>query len=138
LSLLSDEEQIAYVSARIHALGGGLETAHDASPAAAQLAAGLIAYENGDTTAARAAFEAAIHLDGPAAEKARAHYYIGAMDYQHRRYANARNHIEAASQAPEPERGWAAAMLQWRWDEQPAADPAASPDLAASSAPTGE
>ena len=122
LSLLSDEDQIAYASGRIHALGGGHESAHDSSPAATQAAAGIAAYENGDAAAARAALEAAIHLDGSAAEKARAHYYLGAMDYQHRRYADARNHIEAAAAAPEPERGWAAAMLHWRWDEHPAAD----------------
>jgi tetratricopeptide (TPR) repeat protein len=132
LSLLSDEDQLAYASGRIHALGGGHAEAHDSSPAATQVAAGRIAYENGDGVSARAAFEAAIHLDGPAEEKARAHYYLGAMDYQHRRYADARNHIEAAAAAPEPERGWAAAMLHWRWDEQPAAVSDASP------APTSE
>lgn len=131
LSLLSTEDELAFVSDRIHALGGGQETAHDSSPAATQVAAGMVAYENGDATAARAAFEAAIHLDGPAEEKARAHYYLGAMDYQHRRYADARNHIEAASTAPEPERGWAAAMLQWRWDERQDAASDASPAPAA-------
>jgi tetratricopeptide (TPR) repeat protein len=121
LSLLASEDEIAYASGRINALGGGHETAHDSSPAATQVADGMVAYENGDAAAARAAFEAAIHLDGPTEEKARAHYYLGAMDYQHRRYADARDHIEAAAAAPEPERGWAAAMLQWRWDEHPAA-----------------
>jgi tetratricopeptide (TPR) repeat protein len=66
LSLLSDEAQLAYVADRIHALGGGHETAHDSSPAATQVAAGLVAYEDGDAAAARTAFEAAIHVDGPA------------------------------------------------------------------------
>ena len=152
LSLLSDEDQLGYATGRIHALGGGQQTAHDSSPAATQLAAGMVAYDNGDAAAARAAFEAAVHLDGPAQEKARAHYYLGAMDYQHRLYANARNHVEAAAAgASEPERGWAVAMLQWRWDEHVAATqgtaspapaapptPASPPAAGGAPAPTGE
>lgn len=121
VSLLSDAGQLEYVRGRIKALGGGAAEADDDSGAAAQVAAGLAAYENADAAGARAAFEAALHLDGTVEEKGRAHYYLGSMDYQAGRYADARNHVEAAvAGAPEPERSWAESMLQWRWDQNPA------------------
>jgi tetratricopeptide (TPR) repeat protein len=107
---------------RIHALGGGQVGAADDTPAATQVAAGINAYENGDAAAAHTALSAALHLEGPDEQKARARYYLGAMDYQAARYADARVHVEAAAAgAPEPERSWAHDMLQWRWDEHPAA-----------------
>jgi tetratricopeptide (TPR) repeat protein len=122
LSLLADADQLSYARARIKALGGGEAAADDGSRAAAQVAAGLIAYENGDGTGARSAFEAALHLDGTDEERGRAHYYLAAMDYQAGQFANARNHLEdALASAPEPERSWAQGMLHWRWDENPAA-----------------
>lgn len=97
----------------------GVHVAEDHSSAAAeQLADGKRAYESGDAAGARKAFEAAVHLDGPPEVKGSAQYYLGAMDYQAKHYAAARNHVEAAvSTAAEPERAWAEAMLQWRWDE---------------------
>jgi len=78
------------------------------------------AYQLGDAAAARTALEAALHLDGPDEVKGRGHYYLGAMDYQEKKYAEARNHIEAAStSAPDPERAWATDMLTWHYDESP-------------------
>ncbi|MDT4941790.1 MAG: hypothetical protein QOJ34_1879, partial [Pseudonocardiales bacterium] len=140
LSLLSSADEIAYVRERIHALGGGEATAADQSPASAQVAAGVIAYENGDATGAQTAFQAALHLEGPESEKGRAHYYLGAMAYQARHYAEARNHVEnAVAHAPSPEQGWASSMLNWRWDEHPAAAgtsaAAGTPGAAAPGAP---
>lgn len=121
ISHASDQADLAYIAGRIKALGGGESSPDDNSPAAAQVAAGVIAYQNGDASGARTAFEAALHLDGSDAEKGRAQYYLGAMDYQAHQYANARNHVEAAAHnAPDPERSWAVDMLHWRWDE---ADP---------------
>jgi tetratricopeptide (TPR) repeat protein len=98
----------------------GVQVAADHSTAAAeQFADGKRAYESGDAAGARKAFEAALHLDGPAEVKGSARYYLGAMDYQAKHYAAARNHVEAAvSTAAEPERAWAEAMLKWRWDEE--------------------
>jgi tetratricopeptide (TPR) repeat protein len=122
LSLLADTGQLAFARERIKALGGGAATPDDAGRSAAQVAAGRTSYENGEAAAARTAFEAALHLDGTTEDKGRAHYYLAAMDYQAGRFADARNHLEAAlTSAPEPERAWAQAMLHWRWDENPAA-----------------
>ena len=89
------------------------------SPAAHQLAAGIEAFELGDAAAARPALEAAMHLDGATDEiKGRAGYYIGAMDYQEHKYADARDHLErAAAIAPDPEKTWAHEMLHSRWEE---------------------
>jgi tetratricopeptide (TPR) repeat protein len=93
-------------------------TADDSSPAAAQVVAGVEAYQLGDLAAARTALQAALHLDGPDDVKGRAHYYLGAMDYQDKHYAEARNHLEAAATgAPEQERDWATQMLSWHWEE---------------------
>ena len=108
----------------------GVHVADDHSSAAAeQLADGKRAYESGDAAGARKYFEAALHLDGPAEIKGSAQYYLGAMDYQDKHYAAARNHVEAAaSTAAEPERAWAEAMLQWRWEEHvPEPAPAGEP-----------
>lgn len=140
LSLLADRGQLEYAQERIKALGGGHAFAgpdapipDDDSAAAAQIEAGQVAYENADAAGARAAFEAALHLDGTAQVKGRAHYYLAAMDYQAGHYADARNHLDAAlASAPDPERGWAAAMLHWRWDENPAGP------AQAAQAPAGE
>lgn len=123
---VSDDGSDTVAAARkmIQTLGGAAETAADDSPASAQVAAGVQAYENGDAHAARNDLAAALHLEGPDDQKARARYYLGSMDYQAHRYADARVHIEAAAQAaPEPERSWAQAALHWRWDEDPAAAP---------------
>jgi len=108
-----------------HAGGPAGAAADDTSSQAAhQVSVGVGAYESGDATAARTAFEAALHLDGPDDAKGRAHYYLGAMDYQAGHYAQARNHVEAAvEKAPDPEKGWAHAMLGWRWDEVPEIPP---------------
>ncbi|HEV7205741.1 MAG TPA: tetratricopeptide repeat protein [Jatrophihabitans sp.] len=93
-------------------------TADHSSPAAEQLVNGIEAYQQGDLAAARTALEATLHLDGPAEVKGRARYYLGALDYQDRRYADARNHLEeAARSAPDQERAWATEMLSWHWDE---------------------
>jgi tetratricopeptide (TPR) repeat protein len=136
LSMASNQDDIDFIRGRIKVLGGGEATADDASAAAAEVAAGVIAYENGDAAGARTAFEAALHLDGTDAEKGRAQYYLGAMDYQAHQYANARNHVEAAAKnAPEPEKGWAQGMLQWRWDEHLAAPAAGAASPAAPGAP---
>ncbi|MEO9140534.1 MAG: hypothetical protein ABI345_15900 [Jatrophihabitans sp.] len=90
------------------------------SPAAQHVVDGVDNYQYGDLPAARAFFEAALHADGPDEVKGRAHYYLGAMDYQDHHYADARNHIDiAAASAPDQERGWAAQMLTWDWQEAP-------------------
>ena len=92
--------------------------ADTSSPAAAQVVEGVEAYQFGDLAAARTALEAALHLEGPDEVKGRAHYYLGAMDYQEKQYAEARNHLEAAAAtAPDPERAWAGEMLTWHWEE---------------------
>lgn len=99
---------------------GVVAHADHSSPAAQQVVDGVEAYELGDGARARTALEAALHLEGPAEVKGRAHYYLGAMDYQEKKYADARNHVEAAAtSAPDPERGWAADMLTWHYDESP-------------------
>ena len=110
----------------------GVHVAADHTSAAAEeLANGKRAYESADAGGARKAFEAALHLDGPPEIKGSAQYYLAAMDYQAKHYAAARNHAEAAAaSAAEPERGWAEAMLQWRWEEHvtepaPAGEPQA-------------
>jgi tetratricopeptide (TPR) repeat protein len=132
LSLLADNDQLAYAHGRIKELGGGDAAPDDDTAASAQVAAGLTAYENSDATAARTAFQAALHLDGTVDEKGRAHYYIAAMDYQENHFADSRNHLEAAlKDAPEPERSWAQGMLAWRWDEQPATATGQAPSAAA-------
>ncbi len=93
-------------------------TPDNSSPAAAQVVAGVEAYQLGDLTAARTALQAALHLDGPDDVKGRARYYIGAMDYQDKQYSEARNHLEAAAaSAPAQERDWAQQMLSWHWEE---------------------
>ncbi len=91
----------------------------DTSPAAHQLEAGIEAYRLGDAAAARSALEAALHLDGSTDEiKGRAGFYLGAMDYQQNKYADARDHLErAVALAPDPEKTWAHDMLQSRWEE---------------------
>jgi tetratricopeptide (TPR) repeat protein len=139
LSLLSDNDQIAFAQGRIKALGGGHAFAgsdapipDDDSPAAAQVEAGVVAYENADGAGAKKAFEAALHLEGTAETKGRAHYYLAAMQYQWGQYADSRDHLDAAlTSAPEPERSWAQGMLAWRWDEHPAAASAQAPAAAA-------
>ncbi|HEX3335933.1 MAG TPA: hypothetical protein VHS54_05680 [Jatrophihabitans sp.] len=94
--------------------------ADTSSPAATQVVDGVESYQLGDVAAARSALEAALHLDGPADVKGRAHYYLGAMDYQDKHYANARNHLEAAAaSAPAQEKAWASEMLTWHWEETP-------------------
>ena len=93
-------------------------TADSSSPAAQQVVNGVEAYQLGDLAAARTDLQAALHLEGPADVKGRAQYYLGAMDYQDKHYAEARNHLEAAaSAAPDQERAWATEMLSWHWDE---------------------
>jgi tetratricopeptide (TPR) repeat protein len=119
--LTDDEPIVATARDMIKKLGGAHEGASDQSPVAVQLAAGIEAYENGDAHGARAALEAVLHMDGPDDVKGRAHYYLGTMEYQAHQYAAARDHIDAAVHAAsEPERSWAEAALQWRWDEHPA------------------
>jgi tetratricopeptide (TPR) repeat protein len=112
----ANSETVGEIRKRLHALGVHVD-ATDATPAAAQVAVGIAAYENGDATGARTALEAALHLEGEDSEKGRAHYYLGAMLYQQHHYADSRNHIDAAvADAPEPENSWAQAALQWHWD----------------------
>jgi tetratricopeptide (TPR) repeat protein len=98
----------------------GVVGMHDSSsPAATQVVIGVDAYQLGDLGAARTALQAALHIDGPGEVKGRARYYLGAMDYQDKHYADARNHLEAAStSAPHQERAWALEMLKWHWDER--------------------
>ena len=137
IPLMTNAQDADDVRERLRALGGAQVGAADATPAATQVAAGINAYENGDAAAAHTALSAALHLDGPDEQKARARYYLAAMDYQAARYADARVHVEAAAAgAPEPERSWAEAMLQWRWDEHDAAAPATSASPAAAQTPT--
>jgi len=125
------------VRQRLHVLGGGTATASGTSAADAQVASGIAAYENGDATTAHTDLSAALHLEGPDDQKARARYYLAAMDYQAGRYADARVHVEAAaSGAPEPERSWAHAMLQWRWEEHDSAAPASSAAAAGATSAT--
>lgn len=106
-----------------HALFGeiGVRSVDDSSSPAAQQAVDAVAnYQYGDLAAARAGFEAALHVEGPDDVKGRAHYYLGSMDYQDHRYADARNHLtDAAASVPDEERDWASEMLTWQWDETP-------------------
>jgi hypothetical protein len=84
-------------------MASALSTDAQKSHAAYRLA--VEAHQLGNASAARAALEAALHLDGPDDVKGRAHYYPGAMDHQERRYADARNHLgAAATKAPVQER----------------------------------
>jgi tetratricopeptide (TPR) repeat protein len=93
-------------------------TADHSSPAAEQVVNGVDEYQQGNAANARTALEAALHLEGPDEVKGRAHYYLGAMDYQEKKYADARNHVEAAANtAHDPERSWAIDMLNWHYDE---------------------
>ena len=114
------DDQAAIDIARQKLLDVGVHsTADHSSPAAEQVVIGVDAYQQGNAAPARTAFEAALHLAGPDDVKGRAHYYLGAMDYQEKKYADARNHIEAAAQtASDPEKGWAADMLTWHYDER--------------------
>jgi tetratricopeptide (TPR) repeat protein len=91
-----------------------------ASPATHQLNAGIEAYQLGDAAAARAALEAAMHVEGTTDEiKGKASFYLGTMDRQAASYAEARDRLERAAElAPEPERSWAAQLLAEKWDEQ--------------------
>jgi tetratricopeptide (TPR) repeat protein len=114
---LDDPAAIEIARQRITDIGVK-STADHSSPAAEQVVNGVEAYQLGDAAAARTALEAALHLDGPDDVKGRAHYYLGAMDYQENKYADARSHIEAAANsAPDPEKGWATDMLTWHYDE---------------------
>jgi tetratricopeptide (TPR) repeat protein len=114
---LDDPEMIALARQNLAELGV-VERDDKAGPAANQVAHGVSAYELGDLAAAGQALQVALHLDGPAEVKGRAHFYLGSMDYQNRRYAEARNHLEAAAaNAPAQERDWATQMLGWHWDE---------------------
>jgi tetratricopeptide (TPR) repeat protein len=113
------DDPLAIEGTRIRLGEIGVHSRDDhSSPAAQQVVDGVEAYQLGDAAAARSALEAALHLDGPAEVKGRAHYYLGAMDYQEKKYADARNHAEAAATtAPDPEKGWATDMLTWHYDE---------------------
>ena len=117
LPRLTDEADIEQVQELLRRIGGSV--ADDASsPGAHQVAVGRQAYEAGDAGAARSAFEAALQLDGPDTARGRAHYYLGAMDYQAGHYAQARDHLEAAAaDAPSPEGIWARSMLALRWED---------------------
>jgi tetratricopeptide (TPR) repeat protein len=118
IPLTTVTEDADQIRERLKHLGGAQVGAAGTSPADIQVASGINAYENGDAVTARTDLQAALHLEGPEDQKARAHYYLAAMDYQAGHYADARNHLDAAiSNAPEPEQSWAQAMLQWRWDE---------------------
>ena len=88
-------------------------------PAVKQLDAGIESFQLGDLAAARAALEAALHLDGSTDEvKGRAEYYLGSMAFQAKQYADARDHLGRASTlAPDPEKSWAHEMLQWEWQD---------------------
>jgi tetratricopeptide (TPR) repeat protein len=122
LPMMPDDENAAHARNRIAQLGGAQVAATGTTPSETQVAAGIQAYENGDAHAAHEALQAALHLEGPDDQKARARYYLAAMDYQNGHYADARNHVEAAvGNAPEPEKSWAEAMLHWRWEEEPQA-----------------
>jgi tetratricopeptide (TPR) repeat protein len=114
---LDDPEAVKIARERLGEVGVHA-TADDSSPAAAQVVTGVEAYQLGDLAAARTALQAALHLDGPDDVKGRAHYYLGAMDYQDKHYAEARNHLEAAAaNAPAQESDWARQMLSWHWEE---------------------
>lgn len=90
------------------------------SPAAQHVVDGVESYQYGDLLAAKASLEAALHADGPDEVKGRAHYYLGVLDYQGQHFADARNHLDlAVASAPDQERGWAAQMLTWEWQETP-------------------
>lgn len=122
IPMMATESDAADARARLHAIGGAAVGATGTTPSEVQVAAGINAYENGDAHAARTALQAALHLEGPDDQKGRARYYLAVMDYQAQHFADARNGIEAAiADAPEPEKSWASAMLEWRWDEHPAA-----------------
>ena len=83
------------------------------------LLAGIAAFENGDEVTALSELQTVVNSGaaGPS-DKGRAHFYLGSMAYHSHSFQEARGHIEtAASDAPDPEQGWAKEMLSWRWQE---------------------
>ncbi len=83
------------------------------------LLAGIAAFEHGDELVAMTELQSVVDSDAAGAtDKGRAHFYLGSMAYHNRKFEEARTHLHAAQQdAPDPERGWAADMLSWRWQE---------------------
>jgi tetratricopeptide (TPR) repeat protein len=83
------------------------------------LLAGIAAFENGDEVTALSELHIVVNSgDAGPSDKGRAHFYLGSMAYHQHSFQEARGHIEtAASDAPDPEQGWAKEMLSWRWQE---------------------
>jgi tetratricopeptide (TPR) repeat protein len=83
------------------------------------LLAGIAAFEGGDEAKALSELHIVVNSgDAGPSDRARAHFYLGSMAYHKNSFQEARGHIEtAASDAPDPEQGWAKEMLSWRWQE---------------------
>ena len=83
------------------------------------LLAGIAAFESGDELVAMTELQLVIDSEAAgAADKGRAHFYLGSMAYHGRKFDDARTHLRTAeADAPDPERGWATDMLAWRWQE---------------------
>jgi tetratricopeptide (TPR) repeat protein len=83
------------------------------------LLAGITAFEQGDQLVAMTELQSVVDSDAAGAtDKGRAHFYLGSMAYHNKKFDEARTHLHTAqNDAPDPERGWAADMLTWRWQE---------------------
>jgi tetratricopeptide (TPR) repeat protein len=84
------------------------------------LLAGIAAFEQGDEFVAMTELQSVVDsTDAGATDKGRAHFYLGSMAYHGKKFDEARTHLHAAqNDAPDPEKGWAADMLSWRWQEE--------------------
>jgi tetratricopeptide (TPR) repeat protein len=83
------------------------------------MVAGIAAFEGGDLATATTQLEAVVSSSTATdQDKGRAHFYLGSIGYHSHHYQEARTHLHTAqTDAPEPERTWAADMLSWRWQE---------------------
>jgi len=94
----------------------GIDSAETAAPYVDGLAT---AYEQGNTTLTTS-YATLVHESGGASaeQKATAAYYLGRLAYDRDDYDTARIYIrEARDGAADPQRGWAAEMLQSYWQE---------------------
>ena len=85
-----------------------------------QLVAGRQAWEAGDQAAAQTSFQAVLDAaDVTSADQGAAAFYLGSMAYHGKDFDTARERLQqAARDADDPEKTWAAEMLEWRWQEE--------------------
>lgn len=81
--------------------------------------AGIAAFERGDVATASTQLQTVVNSSSATEQdKGRAHFYLGSIGYHSHQFQEARTHLHTAeTDAPEPERTWAADMLTWRWQE---------------------